>query len=424
MFSLKSDEGIFYGWWVVTACSILTFYGAGMFFYGFTVFVHPMAKELGWSMALISGAFSLYRLESGIAAPLAGFMLDRIGPRMLVVAGGLIWGTGFIYLSHVRTVFEFYIAFLVISFGWTFASGTAVPSALIAKWFVKKRGRALGIFTGVSGLSGLLVPILSYLIDIYGWQRTLLIMGFFTFLVTTPLSFTLRHRPEDHGLLPDGKPSSIPPKGHFDADASGYMEVDFDVRKALITPAFWFLSLASTIFYMTMSALFVHIVPHLISAGIEARVAALAVMFITLCSVLGRAGFGWLSDILNKKWLLVSAFLLQGVGLFIFSQVHQVIHLIPFVLTYAPSYGGGIVLRAAITGEYYGRKNFGTIYGIIVGMGTFGGIAGPVIAGFAYDFSGNFRLVFAIFALVSFLSALLLLPMKRPSRTSNTNGQI
>jgi len=423
MFSLKSDEGIFFGWWIVIACSVLTFYGAGTFFYGFTVFVHPMAKELGWSMALISGAFSLYRLESGIGAPLAGFLLDRIGPRILVLVGGLIWGAGFIYLSHVRTVLHFYLAFFVISFGWTFASGTAVPSALIAKWFMRRRGRALGIFTAVSGLSGLLVPILSYLIDIYGWQLTLLMMGFFTFLVTTPVSITLRHKPEDHGLLPNGKPSSITPEDRFAADASEYREVDFSVGKALLTPAFWLLSLASTIFYMTMSALFVHIVPHLISAGIEARVASLAVMFITLCSVLGRAGYGWLSDTLNKKWLLISAFLLQGVGLFIFSQVHQVIHLIPFVLAYAPSYGGGIVLRATITGEYYGRKNFGTIYGILVGMGTFGGIAGPVIAGLAYDFYGDFRLVFVIFALVSLFSAFLLLTLKRPNLTSNTTEQ-
>ena len=126
----------------------------------------------------------------------------------------------------------------------------------------------------------------------------------------------------------------------------------------------------------------------------------------------------------SKKWLLISAFLLQGVGLFIFSQVHRVIHLVPFVLAYAPSYGGGIVLRATIVGEYYGRKNFGTLYGIIVGMGTFGVIAGPVIAGFAYDFYGNFRLIFAMFALVSLLSALLMLALKRPSLNSNAADQV
>jgi MFS family permease len=420
MFSLKSDGGIFYGWLIVAGCSLLTFYGAGTFFYGFTAFVHPMAKELGWSMALISGAFSLYRLESGIGAPLAGFLLDRIGPRILVFAGGLVWGAGFIYLSQAKTVFHFYAAFFVISFGWTFASGSAVPSALIGKWFIRKRGRALGLFTAICGFSGLFVPILTYLIDLYGWQVTLVLMGFFTWVFTTPISIALKHKPEDHGLLPDGKSSSSTPEAPITADHSEYREVDFSVGKALRTPSFWILSLTSTTFQLTMSALFVHLVPHLVSVGIAAQTASMTVMFITLSSVLGRAGFGWLSDFTNKKWLLIATFLLQGIGIFAFSRVYQVSNLIPFILAYAPSYGGIIVLRAAVAGEYYGRKNFGTIYGVLVGMGTFGGIAGPVIAGFAYDFYGDFRLVFIIFSLVSIFSALLLLFLKRPTVNSST----
>jgi MFS family permease len=163
--------------------------------------------------------------------------------------------------------------------------------------------------------------------------------------------------------------------------------------------------------------------PHLTTAGIEPQVASFSVMIITLCSVLGRGGFGWLSDFLSKKWLLIAAFLLQFIGLFAFSQVHRVIHLVPFLLAYAPSYGGCIVLRAAVVGEYYGRENFGTIFGILVGISTFGGIGGPIIAGFAYDFYGNYRLVFVLFALVSLLSALLLLLLKRPSLDYNTLEQ-
>jgi sugar phosphate permease len=342
----------------------------------------------------------------------------------LVFVGGFVWGAGFVYLSRVRTVLDFYIAFLVISFGWTFSSGTAVPSALIAKWFMRKRGKAIGIFAAVTGFSGLLVPLLSYLIDVYGWQRTLLMMGVFTCLVTTPISFTLRQKPEDYGLLPDGIDPSLHSDQPLDVDRPGYKEVDFRIGQAIVTPAFWLLSLASTLFYMTMSSLFVHIVPHLIASGIEARVAAMAVMFITLCSVLGRAGFGWLSDVLNKKWLLIVAFVLQGIGLFIFSQIHTVLHLIPFILAYAPSYGGGIVMRATITGEYFGRLNFGTIYGVIVGMGTFGGIAGPVVAGLAYDHYGNFRTVFAVFAFVSLFSALLMLALKRPGQETVSADQV
>ncbi len=418
MRSTKSSTRPFYGWWIVAACSLLTFYGAGTFFYGFTVFVQPMARELGWGMALISGAFSLFRLESGIGAPLAGFLLDRVGPRILVMGGGLLWGAGFIYLSHARTVLHFYAAFLVISVGWAFASGTAVPSALIGKWFVRKRGRALGLFAAISGLSGLLVPVLAILIDIYGWQHTLWLMGLFTWLVILPLSLTLRHRPEDHGLLPDGIDRESASRDLEGAGNSGQREADFSVRQALVSPAFWLLSLSTTIFQMTMSALFVHLVPHLLSAGIEPRVASVAVTFVTVCSVLGRLGFGWLSDSVSKKWLLIAVFLLQGVGLYAFSQVQGVAGLIPFLVSYAPSYGGNIVLRAAIAAEYYGRGNFGTIYGVLVGMGTFGGIAGPILAGFAYDRYGDYRSTFVLFAVASVLCAISLIWMRRPRAES------
>ena len=87
---------MFYGWWIVLSCSLLTFYVAGAFHYGFSAFVNPIANELGWSMTLISGAFSLYRLEAGVAAPLVGFLLDRIGPRKLVMSGAIVMGVGFI----------------------------------------------------------------------------------------------------------------------------------------------------------------------------------------------------------------------------------------------------------------------------------------------------------------------------------------
>jgi MFS family permease len=186
----------------------------------------------------------------------------------------------------------------------------------------------------------------------------------------------------------------------------------------MATPAFWFLVLISITFQLTMSPLFVHLVPHLVTSGISAGTASLTVTFITVCSVLGRAGFGWLSDLTNKKWLLISTFFLQAVGLFAFSQVQTGLHLIPFLIAYAPSYGGSIALRPAIVGEYFGRKNFGTVYGVLLGSGLFGGISGPVIAGHIYDVYGNFRLAFILFALVSVFSALVLVFMKRPSRPS------
>jgi len=110
----------------------------------------------------------------------------------------------------------------------------------------------------------------------------------------------------------------------------------------------------------------------------------------------------------------MSTFLLQGVGLLAFSRVQSPVHLIPFLIAYAPSYGGSLVLRATVAGAFYGRKNFGTMYGALLGLATFGGVAGPVLAGYAYDVQGNYRLIFLLFALVSFFAGLLVLLLKDP----------
>jgi len=415
-------KNVFYGWWIVLACSLISAFGSGTFHYGFSVFVRPVSVELGWSMVLIAGAFSLYRLEAGILAPLAGFLLDRFGPRKLVQAGGILMGAGFIFLSQAKTVIPFYSAFIIISAGFTFSSGTAIGAPLIGKWFVKKRGRALGIYTAIFGLGGLLVPVLSQLITLYGWRTTLLVMGPFICLVDLSLAFILRHKPEEYGLLPDGEtPGHI--RDNDSPKASDYTEVDFSIRNAVLTPAFWILTLCMLTFQMTMASVFVHLVNHLVTVGIETSLAATAVTFLTVTSILGRLGFGWLGDFFSKKRILIIIFLLQGLGIFALAQVQQMWHIVPFLLAYAPGYGGLLVLKPAIVGEYYGRKNFGTIYGVIQGISTAGGIAGPVFAGWVYDTNGNYFLAFTIFASINIAAAFLLLFLSRPGLPTSESGE-
>jgi MFS family permease len=150
----------------------------------------------------------------------------------------------------------------------------------------------------------------------------------------------------------------------------------------MFTPAFWIIIICLFTHQVTQSAVFVHLVPFLIDIGIEPTSAASVVTFVTLTSMLGRYGFGCLSDLFNKKWLLFILYILQPIGIF---------------------------------GEYYGRKNFGTIYGFVQGFSTFGSIAGPLIAGLVYDIKGSYYLAFKSFALMMVFSALLVLLLKRPN---------
>ena len=416
MSSSEKKGKVFYGWWIVVVCSSFSIYSAGTFYYGFSTFVKPIVTELGWSLALVSGAFSFYRLEAGIAGPIMGFLVDRIDPRKLVFAGGIVMGSGFIYLSQVTTVLPFYAAIITISLGWSACGGGPVGTPLVGKWFVKKRGRALGIYNAARGLSGLLIPVVAYLIVLYGWRSALLIMGPSTWFVVLPLSFALKHSPEKYGLLPDGEPS-----GHDVHHAkrtvktAEVIEVDFPLRKAMFTPAFWIITICLFTHQVTQAAVFVHLIPYLIDVGIEPTLAASVVTMVTLTSMLGRYGFGWLSDLFNKKWLLFILYILQPIGIFFLVRVHHIMDIIPFVLVYSTAYGGNMVVKAAIIGDYYGRKNFGTIYGVIEGISAVGGIAGPLIAGMVYDIKGSYYLAFTSFTIMMGFTALLVLLLRRPS---------
>ena len=168
---------VFYGWWIVLVVSILSTYGSGVFYYGFSTFVKPVVKELAWSMTVVSGAFSIYRLEAGIAAPIVGYLLDRIGPQKLVFAGGLVMGRRF----HLSQLCKYRLAFLRRHYhyllGWSAFAGVSVGNPLVGKWFVKKRGSAIGIYGAARGLAGLLVPLVAYLIAHYGWRSALVIIG-------------------------------------------------------------------------------------------------------------------------------------------------------------------------------------------------------------------------------------------------------
>jgi MFS family permease len=417
--SPDKSEKVFYGWWIVLVVSILSTYGSGIFYYGFSTFVKPVVNELAWSMTMVSGAFSIYRLEAGIAAPIIGYLLDRFGAEKLVFAGGLVMGLGFIVLSRVDTVLPFYAAIVCISFGWSAFAGASVGNPLVGKWFVKKRGTAIGIYGVARGLAGLLVPVVAYLIAQYGWRLALVILGVLTWLIVLPLSFLLRNSPEDYGLLPDGGFSGkdTDEEGRT-ATAAAAREADFSLPQAMGTSAFWILTACLFTHQVTQAAIFVHLIPYVIDRGFDPTSAASVVSVISLASIVGRYGSGWLSDRIDKKWLLIVLFIIQPIGIFSLLRVSSVMDLIPFVILYSTAYGGTVVVKAIIIGDYYGRKNYGTIYGVIQGISVFGGIAGPLIAGLVYDINGNYHPAFISFAVIMAFTALLVSFIRAPSQGS------
>jgi sugar phosphate permease len=413
---------IFYGWWIISAAAALNFYVGGVFFYGFGAFFDPIRTTFGWSYTAVSVATSLQRLEGGIAAPIVGFLFDKVGPRKLMLIGLSIGGLGFIFLSRIDSLWTYYLFFVLVSVGFS-TGGNAVAMATVVNWFIRRRSRALAVMVTGFGASGLLVPAVVWLIDEFGWRQVIFAVGIGLWLIGLPVALMMRHRPEQKGLLPDGDTQEAQSLASEQPEAIAgpamkrprLPEIDFTVKEALRTRAFWFIALTYSIQVLATSAVFVHVIPHLTVVGIPRFISGFAVMGMTICSLAGRLVLGWLGDYKDKRYLLVFTLSLQCIGVLILGMISSPWHIIPFLIAYGPAYGGPIPLRPAIIGEYFGRKSFGAIQGIMMTITVIGGLIGPIFAGWIVDVTGTYRLAFLILAFTSLAAIPVILAAKRPT---------
>ena len=395
---------VFYGWWVVFACFLIAFYRNGAVTYGFTAFFEPIAQETGWSYTQISIAASLRGLEIGIFAPITGFLVDRFGPRRLIFGGTLTAGFALILLSRTNSLTMFYVAFVLLALGVSGSAGTVLMTA-VANWFRRNIGKALGIMVCGFGASGIIVPVIVRLIDLYQWRSTLIILGLGMWLLGIPLSFLVRHRPEQYGYLPDGELSVK----QVSTPESQDKEVDF--KEALKSRDFWHLSIAEALRMVIAMTVITHVMPYLSSLNISRSRAALVATSIPLLSVIGRLGFGWLGDIFDNRYVMAGAYSLVGVGILAFSHAQTTWLIFPFLIFFPLSWGA-MVLRGAILREYFGMTFFGKIFGIMMGIATVGGVMGPFLAGWTYDALGSYHPIWLVFAGISIVPVVLILTMK------------
>jgi len=407
---------VFYGWWMVLASAIMNLLSGASFFYGFTVFFNPIRETFNWTAAQTSLAFTFQRLESGLMGPVAGLLVDRLGPRKLMMLGWSAFGLGFILMSHISSLWSFYVNFIIVSIGLSFGSFIVVNTA-IAHWFVKKRSRALTMTYVGFGLSGMLVPLVSLAVQEFGWRSTLFWLGVIMWATGILFSLVFRHKPEPYGYLPDGElrqAGDAAPEKTTQQNASS--SAGLTVRETLRTPAFWFLSIASIFQFMGIAALSVHVVPYLESVGIEHTLAALVVSGITVCSLIGRLGFGLLGDYQNKKYLITICVILQTAGLLAFAFINADMKwlIILFLLTYGPGYGGPIPLRPGLQADYFGTKSYGTVMGLMSLISMVGGLVSPVFAGWIYDTTGSYQTAWFWLAGLTFPAVILYLLASPP----------
>jgi len=403
------SKKIFYGWWIVLACSLLGLYVCGIVFFGFTAFFEPIREEFGWSYTQISFAASLRGLEMGIFSPLVGVLVDRFGPRKLILWGIITVGFGLILLSLTQSLAMFYAAFLLLAFG---AGGctAVVTMTAVANWFRRKVGLALGLMGSGVGAGGLMVMLIVGLIDIYQWRATLIILGVAMWALGIPLSLVVRDRPEHYGYRSDGEVSSP----HFQAHEMEDKGVEIGLRQALKMRSFLYLTIVELVRMMALMAVFTHVMPYLASVGMPRPTAGLVAGTIPLIGIIGRFGLGWLGDVFDKRHMMAVAIGLISLGLLAFSYVQLGWAIVPFLLLFPLGHGGSMVVRGSIVREYFGRDSFGKMIGVLMGSAAFGGIIGPTLAGWAFDTVGSYHPVWLLLCGLNGLTTVLILKIEQP----------
>jgi sugar phosphate permease len=382
---------VFYGWYIVGACFLISVYCAGVMYFGFTAVIEPIVDEFNWSYAQVSLAASIRGLEAGLLAPVVGFLFDRLGPRKLIFAGATIMGLGLLLLGRTNSLAMFYGSFILISTAVSISVGV-VPMTVVGNWFRKRVSLATGIVVSGVATGGLLVPLVTRIIDTYQWRGAMTIFGLGAWVILLPLSLLVRHRPEQYGYLPDGEVSR-----KLDVDegqtSAQYNEVDVNVKHALKGRVFWHIALGMACHFLVAIAVITHVMPYLSSIGISRMTASLVAMVIPLVTIGGRIGFGWFGDRFDKRRVTAYGMALLGLSMLIFSYVTAagIWLLVLFIIIFGIGYGGPVPMSAALIREYFGRAWLGTVLGFATGVAYIGSLVGPPLAGWVYDTYGSYQ---------------------------------
>ncbi|MFH1383111.1 MAG: MFS transporter [Chloroflexota bacterium] len=415
----------FFGWWIVLSACVIQALNQGLLSQGFTVYFLPLQAEFGWSRALLSSGYALSHIESGVLGPLEGWLADRFGPRFVVVIGLTLLGAGFFILSMVHSIVAFFAAFVVISAGSSLC-GFVPLSVAVFNWFVRKRGLALGIAMAGSGLGGVLVPLVAWSVTTQGWRVTALASGVLIWLIGIPMALLLRHKPEKYGYLPDGDrpaPFAVQRQEHLTANptpqVTALADDSFSTREALRTPAFWLIAGGHASAVLTVSAVSLHLAPHLVQQlGMSLEAAGSIVALLLMISIAGRVIGGFLADRTNKRVLLVACMLFHTTGLLMLAYATSMAQVFLFTIFHGMAWGARVPTQNAIRAEYFGRKSIGFILGLASIATSIASVSAPIFAGWLADLRGDYRLAFTILAILTAFGSLFFAFASRPVRKS------
>lgn len=408
---------LFYGWIITAGAFVLLFVTVGVGFYGPMIFLDALCSARGWSRAAVSGATTLYFLTSGATGTLIGRTVDRHGARGFIAVGALLMGAGVLAVGRVQTSEGLYVVYALMAVGFGMSSGVPI-NAVLARWFVARRGRALSFAqTGVSVGGMILVPVASSLVErgglelAVGWLATIVVVVALPVVV-----FVLRWDPRDHGLEPDGSTAEMSRNGLL---SDLVQRREWGRREVLRTTSFWLLAVTFGAMLFHQTGFLIHELAFL--RGWIGGLAPYAISVTAFGSVVGRLVVGTFADRVQKRVLSQGLFLLQAAALVALISIEHPATVLGSAFLFGLTIGNVYMMQSLLAAELFGMVSFGTVFGMLQFLTTMVGALGPVALGILFERMGGYVPAIWTFVIIPVCAAVLL-GLLRPPAKPNAGG--
>jgi MFS family permease len=372
--------------WLVAAALFFTlFFIFGSGYNTASVFFTPLIHSFGWTRARLSTLQTALALAAGVSAPFIGWILDRVEARIVIAAGALTAGAGFVVASLAHSYGAMVAAYLLIGLG--VGAATLLPcSMVIANWFGARRGLVMGLAMAGTSAGGMVMTLISdRAIRMAGWRVGYLILAAPVFVVVMPMVLILvRTRPQRGVGSNTGQPAALP---------------GMEVGAALSGRSFWMLAVATICFAVAVSGTNLHSVPYLIGVGYAPARAAFALSVMLACGGIGKLAIGSIADRIGARPALAASLLGMAVGITLLTGARHEFPLAGFILVYGLTFGAPLALLPLVMADSMGLKRFGSLYGLIGFFHTAGAAVGPVLAGHIFDLRGSYAYAFETFVM-------------------------
>jgi MFS transporter, OFA family, oxalate/formate antiporter len=409
---MRSDQKIFYGYWIILAAFVTQFTAIGLQNYVIGPFTIPMTDEFGWTRAEFTSARSIGQMVAAFTGFFIGAGVDRYGGRPFILIGMVILSISVYSLGSVQTLTHWVMVNgFIVTIGAAMI-GNLVVNVTLGKWFVEQRGRAVALAAMGVSLSGVLLPpVTTWLVDVFGWRTAWHVLGVGAAILITPAALVIRRTPEDYNMNPDGHTaeqmaSEMGDKARLDYASS------MTRRQAMRTGRFYALVLAFGLFQISITVMLLQTVPFMTDAGYSRIVAASMISLTSIPAFISKPFWGMLIDRYSARPLAAIGAGITGFSLIIIVlavQVQNNMLVYGAFLLMGLGWGGLIPLQEVIWASYFGRRYLGSVRATAMPF-TFAMTAmGPVLAAAHYDYFGNYDNAFLLMAICNLGAAVMLM---------------